>query len=116
MHEQSLVRSLLKQVDQLRIDNDAISVGMVTVELGPLSGVEPELIAVAFRELVSDYFDEQPTLNIRLVPLQVRCRSCRHESAVENITLECPECSSTKVQIIRGDEFRLLDVSMQVSA
>ncbi len=115
MHEKSLVRSLLKQVDELRIENNALSVALITVELGPLSGVEPQLIQVAFGELVAEYFDEQPTLDIRLVPLQIRCRSCRHESAVDGITLECPECSSTKVQVIRGDEFRLLDISMQVS-
>lgn len=115
MHEKSLVRSLLKQVDQLRIENKALSVGLVTVELGPLSGVEPQLIHTAFEELVTEYFDDQPTLKIRLVPLQIRCRSCHHESAVEGITLECPKCASTKIQIIRGDEFRLLDVSMQVS-
>ena len=114
MHEKSLVQSLLNQVEQLRMQNNATSVGRVTVEVGPLSGVEPELIRSAFDELASTQFESPPALDIRLIRMQIRCRSCRHETEVEGMTLQCPECASIKVQIVRGDEFRLIDISMQV--
>jgi hydrogenase nickel incorporation protein HypA/HybF len=68
----------------------------------------------AFNELAPEQFDAPLVLDIRLIRMQIRCRSCRHVAAVEGITLKCPECGSSKVQIIRGDEFRLIDVSMQV--
>ena len=114
MHEQSLVRSLLKQVEQLRIQNDAVTVDAITVEVGPLSGVEPELIQDAYAQLVGSYFPSNPHLEVQTINLQIRCRNCQKESAVEKITLQCPVCLSTSVQVIRGDEFRLIDVSMQV--
>lgn len=114
MHEKSLVQSLLTQVEQLRVQNDATTVDRVTVEIGPLSGVEPDLVQTAFDEVAPERFASPPMLDIRLVRMQIRCRTCRHEAAVEGVTLKCPECESTKVQIIRGDEFRLIDVSMQV--
>ena len=114
MHEKSLVQSLLTQVEQLRVQNAATSVHRVTVEIGPLSGVEPELVQSAFNELAPQQFDTPLVLDICLIRMQIRCRSCRRVAAVEGITLQCPECGSSKVQIIRGDEFRLINVSMQV--
>lgn len=114
MHEQSLVKSLLRQVEQLRHENDAVCVDVVTVEIGPLSGVEPELITSAFEQLAPLYFAHCPRLEIRLIALAMRCRECRAESAAPEITFQCPMCSSSQIQIVRGDEFRLIDVAMQV--
>ncbi len=114
MHEKSLVQSLLKQVEQIRVENGGQSVDQITVEIGPLSGVESELIECAFRELAPQFFSAPPVLNLQNVPLQLRCRSCDLESAVDGLTLQCPNCLSNQVCIIRGDEFRLVDVSMQI--
>ena len=114
MHEKSLVRSLLKQVKAIGMDNGAVQVDAVTVELGPLSGAEPELVAAAYDELVTEYFEVIPQLDVHTVPLQLRCRFCLRESAADGLSLVCPVCTSLDVQIIRGDEFRLIDVSLQV--
>lgn len=114
MHEQSLVQSLLNQVEQLRRENNGVSVDVVTVELGPLSGVEPELISSAFGRLAPLQFSPAPHLDLQLIDLAIRCRACEAESAVPKITFQCPACSSSQVQIIRGDEFRLIDVSLQI--
>lgn len=114
MHERSLVRSLLTQVEQLQTQNGAVAVDTVHVEIGPLSGVEPVLLAGAFEELAGDVFEPQPTLQIDTVPLQIRCRSCGRESSVGGLTLRCPECASSRVHVVRGDELRLIDVGLQV--
>jgi len=114
MHERSLVHSLLTQVKQLSNQHDAETVDSVTVEIGPLSGVEAELVREAFDELAAEHFTNCPLLHIDLVPLQIRCRSCGRESSVSELSLKCPECASSRVHIVRGDEFRLIDVAMQV--
>ncbi len=114
MHERSLVQSLLMQVERLRAEHDAVAVDMVKVEIGPLSGVEPQLVQQAFDELVTERFSPVPSLEIRMVPLQIRCRSCGRESSVRGLSLKCPECASSRVHVVRGDEFRLIDVDLQV--
>lgn len=114
MHEQSLVKSLLNQVQQLCRENNAVCVDVVTVEIGPLSGVEPELITSAFEQLAPLHLTPCPRLDIRLIDLAMRCRECTAESAAPAITFRCAVCSSSQVQIIRGDEFRLIDVAMQI--
>lgn len=114
MHERSLVQSLLTQVEQLCQQHDALSVETITVEIGPLSGVESELVRLAFDELVSEYFDNSPQLHIDTIRLRLRCRSCGRESSVDGVSLKCPECASVRVHIVRGDQIRLIDVAMQV--
>ena len=68
MHEFSLVRSLLEQVDRLVIEQGGRAAVEVRVEIGPLSGVEPLLVKAAFTQLNGD-----ATLIIDEVPLTTRC-------------------------------------------
>ena len=51
MHEESLVRSLLHQVEDLAQQHHATEVEDIEVEIGPLSGVEPLLVREAFERL-----------------------------------------------------------------
>ncbi|MEZ6132473.1 MAG: hydrogenase maturation nickel metallochaperone HypA [Planctomycetaceae bacterium] len=114
MHETSLVRSLLKQVKQIMMEHSATSVDSITVEIGPLSGVEAELVRDSFWQLISTGNLGQPQLHVHEVDLQIRCRHCEVESSVQRLSLQCPECQSRHIQILRGDEFRLINVSLQV--
>jgi len=114
MHETSLVKSLLKQVEQIMVEHEAISVDSISVEIGPLSGVEAELVRDAFSQLLPTAKLGLPQLQIDEIALQIRCRECGTDSAVDGLTLQCPSCQSRQIQILRGDEFRLIDVSLQV--
>ena len=49
MHEESLVRSLLEQVRRLVREHAAETVERIEVEVGPLSGVELDLLRSARR-------------------------------------------------------------------
>ena len=114
MHERSLVQSLLSQVEHLSAQHDAVAVDSVTVELGPLSGVEAELIRSAYSDLAALRFRNEPELIIREVPLRVRCRSCGRQSTVLDLVLQCSGCGSTRVHITSGDAFCLVDIGLQV--
>ena len=77
MHEESLMRSLLKQVEQLAQQHQAISVEEIEVEIGPLSGVEPLLLSSAFDRLKDDApICANAVLEIKTVDLLVKCRDC----------------------------------------
>lgn len=112
MHEQSLVRSLLSQVEQLRIDHGALGVARVEVEIGPLSGVEPLLVREAFDLLTAGTAQAGMELAIREVPLQCRCRDCGGQWGTSSFRSVCPECGATAVQITSGDEFRITNITV----
>ncbi|MGE3315188.1 MAG: hydrogenase maturation nickel metallochaperone HypA [Planctomycetaceae bacterium] len=112
MHEYSLVRSLLNQVAEVMASHRACAVERVRVEIGPLSGVEPELVSLAFEQLVGETPCRGAVLTIERVPLSCCCRDCDAQFDLVGFDFRCPHCESRSVQVIRVDEFRLLDVTV----
>lgn len=113
MHETSLVRALIRQIEQIAVENVADGVERVRVELGPLSGVEPALVDLAWQQLAPESICRDAALILEEVLLRCRCRACDEEFEVPDIHLECPACGSQLVQVTGGDEFRLLDVTIR---
>jgi len=114
MHEQSLVKNLLKHVDDIRRQHDAEHVTKVCVEVGPLSGVEPLLLAAAFEQLAPGGTAASATLVIDEVALLAQCESCDLEFEVGDFVFRCPTCRGN-VKVIRGDDFQLVSVSLRSS-
>ena len=112
MHEQSLVRNLLRQVDQIRRDNDAERIVEVRMEMGPLSGVEPSLLASAFDQLGCEDTVKSASLVIDQVELLAECGSCSEQFEVRGFYFRCPLCGGN-VKVIRGDQLQLVSVSLE---
>ena len=115
MHEQSLVRALLKQVEEIRREHDAEHVTEVYVEVGPLSGVEPLLLATAFEQLSPKSSVTGAKLVIDEVALLAQCDSCSCEFEVSDFVFRCPTCGGN-VRVLRGDAFQLASVSLKSDA
>lgn len=111
MHEASLVRSLLNQVAQLAQNQGGGKVSEIRVELGPLSGVEPLLVASAFDQLAPASELAGARLVLDEVPLVAQCPKCG-EFTVERYDFRCPICGATQVTVVRGDEFRIVSFNL----
>ncbi|MBL6704609.1 MAG: hydrogenase maturation nickel metallochaperone HypA [Planctomycetaceae bacterium] len=116
MHEASLVRALLTQVGKLLTGHNGATVEVVRVEIGPLSGVEPTLVEIAFQQQVDATPCCGATLKIKEVPLTAVCRDCSNEFNIESFRFQCIACGSNQVRITHGDEFRLLDVELRTAS
>jgi hydrogenase nickel incorporation protein HypA/HybF len=113
MHEMSLVRTLLNQVAALLSEHHGESVEEVHVELGPLSGVEPLLVQSAFEQLALDRAMAESKLFVHEIPLEAKCRQCDAVFEIEQFRFRCALCGSSDVQVTRGDEFRLLSITIR---
>lgn len=112
MHEASLVKSLLGQVDAIRVEQAGSDVDEVRVEIGPLSGVEPLLFETAFARLAPQFGMEGTRLVVDEVPLAARCRRCG-PIEIRQFRFLCPSCGATEVQVVGGDEVRLSSVTIR---
>ena len=112
MHEMSLVNSLLKQVESIVAENAAQTATQIAVEIGPLAGVEIELVRSAFEQRVLGTVYERTRLVIDEVSLVIRCLSCQTETALDRFVFRCGNCRSGHVQVIGGDEFRLCSINI----
>ncbi len=115
MHEFSLVRSLLRQVGDLLVEHGGVGVKAIRVEMGPLSGVERQLVELAFDQEVVMTPCRGARLVIEEVSLTAICQDCRAEFQMQGFDFVCHSCESRQIQITGGDEFRLLDVDIAVS-
>ncbi len=111
MHERSIIAALLQQVAQIQEEHAPATVTEIALEVGPLSGAEPELLQSAFIEMG----ESDVQLVIHEIPLQVRCLSCNEVSSMVQFVCICPRCQSIDLQIIGGDTLRLLHVTMTES-
>lgn len=113
MHEYSLARTLLRQVDELRRREAGGRVLVVKVRIGEFAGVEPELFESAFDDLSAATEIGGARLEMERAPLAVRCDACGSESDVRRFRFVCPKCGSQTVQIIGGEELLLESVTME---
>ncbi len=113
MHERSLVCQVLRQVAQLMIDHGGQRVREVHLSVGEFSGVEPELLEIAFDEMVIETPLRGAVLELEQVPLEAECEACGNQFAVERFVFLCPACGSSSVSVLRGEELMLESLVME---
>ena len=112
MHEVSLVRSLIEQVRMIVADNGSGQIMSVKVEIGAICGVEPELVRIAFDRIKFETSLHDTELVIDKSPMVVACAECSNETTLNHFVFRCGICQSGNVRVIRGDEFRLVDITL----
>ena len=110
MHELSICMGMLKQVCDLARQHQAQYVQSISLQLGPLSGVEAELMQQVFPIASAGTLAEGAQLLIQTMPVRVRCNQCDAESDVKLNKLSCPNCGNWQTQLISGDEMILSSI------
>jgi hydrogenase nickel incorporation protein HypA/HybF len=112
MHELSVCQALLTQVREIARAHGASSVKQIIVAVGPLSGIEPALLAGAFQLARSSSCAAQAELRFEPAPVRVRCTECDAESACAANRLLCAACGGYRTRVVSGDELLLLRVEL----
>ena len=108
MHEMAICQGLMSQVEQIARERGASRVEHIVLSIGPLSGVEPELLVRAFEVARMDTVAEGAELEIETGPVVVECRVCGASGEAEVNRLLCPVCGNWKVHLQQGDELLLM--------
>jgi hydrogenase nickel incorporation protein HypA/HybF len=113
MHELSVCQALIEQVERVARQNDARTVISIVITVGPLSGVEPQLLEHAYPLAAAGTVAEHASLVIETVPVRVRCRSCAAETDVVPNRLVCGACGDWQVDVTGGEELTLRRVEIE---
>lgn len=113
MHERSLVRALLTQIERLVAKQGAGQVEEIRVQLGPLSNVDPILVESAFQALAPESAAAGARLVVEEVPLTGRCAVCRSEFEIVRFQFQCPQCRSQDIDVTAGDGFVLESITVR---
>lgn len=112
MHELAVCQALLDQVQIVTAEHAGVSVSRITVAVGPLSGVVPELLVRAFEVARAGSVASAAELDIQHTPIRVRCRSCGIESQASATRLVCGWCGDFHTDLLSGDELILQRVEL----
>ncbi len=115
MHELSVCQAMVTQVETIARTHGARGVRRVFLRVGPLSGVEPQLLAQAFPLACAGTVVQQADLCIETLPLRVHCDTCGEESPALPNRLVCGACGDWHTKIISGDELLLTSVELITS-
>jgi hydrogenase nickel incorporation protein HypA/HybF len=113
MHERSLVRSLIEQVNEELRTRSLGPLRGIRLELGEFSGVEPSLLQLAFEEMARDVWGHNVKLDLEIIPLSAQCQTCHKTFHVEGFRFVCPECHGTEVQIRSGEQLQLVSLDVE---
>lgn len=116
MHELSISNALLAQVTEVMKQQGATTVSKITLRLGPLSGIEPALLRMAYAQARVNTIAANADLIILDVPVRVLCLCCAAEGNAAPNCLVCPACGSGDTRLLSGDEMLIDSVDVTVSA
>ena len=112
MHEFAVCQDMLTQIESIAAEEQAAAVDMVTVRIGPLSGIEPHLLQQAFPLAAAGTVAENAELIIEALPIRVKCQICDAETEDKANRLICGECGDYHTQLLSGDEMLLASLEL----
>jgi hydrogenase nickel incorporation protein HypA/HybF len=110
MHELSIAQSIVEIVEEEAFKNNVHVVAEVEVEVGTLSGIEPDALEFAWEVASYAGVAKGSKLTIRKVQACGRCSECNHEFNVENFYEACPECKNPWFDVIQGREMKIIAI------
>lgn len=115
MHELSICYGLLSRVERVARQNEARTVSRIVLQIGPLSGVEPELLRRAWPMAATGTIAGDAILDIEAAELRVRCTECGEESVVPSNKLLCGSCGDYRTRIVSGEDLILRTLEMETA-
>ncbi len=112
MHELAVCQDIIAQINQLATEHKAKAIHSISLEIGPLSGVESALLEAAFPIASAGTVAEKALLEITAIPVTVSCNECHQQSTAAPNKLICGECGSWKTRLVSGDEMLLKRVEL----
>lgn len=112
MHELAVCQGLMSEVERVVELERASAVSAVVLRIGPLSGVEPELLRAAFPIAAAGGPAAGARLDIETSAVTVSCPDCGAISDATPRRLLCAACGNWRVSVVSGDELLLKSLEL----
>lgn len=113
MHEMSLAEGVLQLLEDAARRENFARVATVWLEIGQLSGVEPEAMAFCFDAVTRGSLAEGAQLEIIHLPGQGHCLECGRDTELEAVYDPCRHCGAVPVQVTGGTEMRVKELEVE---
>ena len=115
MHELSVCLALLRQLQSIAAEQRAQRITRIELGIGPLSGVEADLLRNAWPIAAAGTLAVDADLVIEETGIVVRCQSCEAETTARANRLVCGQCGDFRTALVSGDEMILQRVEFEAA-
>ncbi len=112
MHEYGIVQSLIHSVEREAAARDATAIHRIEVRVGELSGVDADLLSLAYDTFREKTLCANAEMKLTVVSAKWVCPTCRGEIA-RGARLACPICA-LPAELLAGAEIILERIDMEV--
>ena len=116
MHELSVCIALLESVQAIATKHRSQAVAKIVLKIGPLSGIEPDLLRNAYPLAAAGTVAADAELLIEPDVVVVRCTECDAESVATANRLLCGQCGDYRTRLVSGDQMTLQSVELMAAA
>lgn len=112
MHELGIVMNVLEQVDAVAAENKAEKVLGVTMEIGEVSTIVPELFLDAFNWAKKrTTYQQEAELEMIIIEGRTYCQNCGETYRTTEFGKKCPHCGSSETYLLTGSQVIIKDIS-----
>ena len=109
MHELSIALSLVEGAEEHARRLGESRVVALHVKVGPLSGVVPDALLLAYGVASEGTMLEGSRLAIEQTAVMIHCSHCNRETAPESLqSMSCSECGHPPSRVVQGQELELV--------
>ena len=116
MHELSVCMALLDQVTAIAEERNARRVTRIELTVGPLSGIEIDLLETAWPIASAGTLADDATFIVEATPVVVHCGECGEETSAQSNRLVCGRCGAHQTRVVSGEEMILQRLELETSA
>ena len=114
MHELGIVFQIIKQVEEVAVNNNATEVKKVTLEIGEVSGVVPKYLLDCWKWAVKNRSEHMKECELQIISLKATsyCEDC--EETFDTVTNGkiCPKCQKQNTYLITGNEVSIKNIEV----
>lgn len=112
MHELGIVVKVLDQVDEVAAEYKAQKILKVTMEVGEVSTIVPDLFTDAFDwAKKKTRFAQDAELEMIIIEGRTYCENCGETYRTTEHGKKCPYCGSHETYLLTGDQVIIKDIA-----
>ncbi len=104
MHEIGIAQELSAIVIDAAKKEKLRKVSKVNISFGQMIQIVPDIFDFAFRIAVRDTIAMGAEVDIEILPVKMRCKSCKKEFIIKDNLFSCSGCGSAELDIMQGKE------------
>ena len=114
MHELGVVSHVIKEVEAVAKENNVQKLISLTLEVGEVSTIVPELFTDCFEwSKKKTEFMQECELNLVILAAVTYCQDCGETYSTTKHGKTCPHCGSKNTYLITGNEVTIKDIQVE---